>query len=221
MRSVRRLAKLLAVLVPAWATMLGIGLWTAEPAAAKGPQSVVLISAATDRTVVLTEDDPEVHTLAQLLPPYREDAVEPSPPRVEAGTRPDTGRQITVLRRGGNDTVFSVDSVLPAYDGGRAWVRKEDNLLGGRFRDNWYRADPALLPLLDRLGLYDGAAQPRPAATHADATPAPERSLATHWRWPAATLTAGLLLGAAAIPSLRRLRGRHRPPNADETGQAT
>ncbi|MFH8490982.1 hypothetical protein [Streptomyces longisporoflavus] len=219
MRSVRRLAKLLAVPVLAWTSMLGIGLWAAEPAAAKGPQSAVLISAATDRTVVLTEDDPDVRTLARLLPPYRENAVAPSPPRVEAGTRPDTGRQITVLWRGGNDTVFSVDAVLPAYDGGRAWVRKEDNLLGGRFRDSWHRADPALLPLMDRLGLYDRAAQPRPAATHADATLAPEQDAATHWRWAAAALTAGLLLGAAAIPGLRRLRGRHRPPSAEGTGQ--
>ncbi|MFE9681869.1 hypothetical protein [Streptomyces sp. NPDC006285] len=106
------------------------GLLSAPPAAAKGARSAVLISAATDKTVVLTEREADIRTLAALLPPRRDgNALEPPPTEKAAG--PDTGRQTTVMWRGGPDTVCSVDAVLPLYDGTSAWVRKEDNLLGG------------------------------------------------------------------------------------------
>jgi hypothetical protein len=201
----RRLVTMTAVVL----TVFGVGLLSAWPAAAKGPQSVVLISAATDKTVVLAEGDQDLLTLQEALPVWQDDIV-PSPPPTGRGIQPDTGRQITVMWRGGHDTVFSVDTVLPAYDGRTAWVRKEDNILGGRPRDSWHRADPALLPLLDRLGLYDGSAQPQPPAAPANAVSGAEPEPADWW-WHGASLGAGLLLGTVAIPWLRhRLQVRKR-----------
>ncbi|MFF3485395.1 hypothetical protein ACFYXC_19305 [Streptomyces sp. NPDC002701] len=132
--------------------------------------------------------------------------------------------------RGGHDTVFSVDAVLPLYDGTSAWVRKEDNLLVGTPRGRWFPAEPALLPFLDRLGLYDERAHPRPAAARptpgvaADArsgsgsgtgsgassasVPASTSAPAgAYWWWTGPGLAAGTLLGALGALRL----GRRRP----------
>lgn len=220
----RLLLLLSCVLLPLIGTLglVGVALLSAPSAAAKGAQSAVLFSAATDMTVILTEPDSDIRTLAELLPPYRDGHALDSP---QAGkgtaTALDAGAQITVMWRGGHDTVFSVDAVLPHYDGTAAWVRKEDNVLGGTPRDRWFRADPELLPFLARLGLYDeGAQSQRPAAratpesaSISASTSEPDPSV-TGWWWAGPGLAVGVLLGVAG--TLRLSRGRSTP---DRTGR--
>lgn len=220
----RLLLLLSCVLLPLIGTLglVGVALLSAPSAAAKGAQSAVLFSAATDKTVILTEPDSDIRTLAELLPPYRDGHAPDSPPAGKGtATAPDAGAQITVMWRGGHDTVFSVDAVLPHYDGTAAWVRKEDNVLGGTPRDRWFRADPQLLPLLARLGLYGERAQSqRPAAraTPESASHPPSRPIsaaasdpdpaATGWWWAGPGLAAGVLLGVVGTLRLRRGRSR-------------
>ncbi|MDG4865306.1 hypothetical protein P8605_44900, partial [Streptomyces sp. T-3] len=139
----------------------------APTAAAKVPPSVVLDSAATDTTVILRQNDPDLLKLNDLLSPWPMNG-RSSAPTLPKGMSPDTGRQITVLWRGGNNTVISAYAVLPDY-AGAAWVRASAHLLssgapGRRDGDDWRRAKPELLPLLERHGLYDPAARSASAA---------------------------------------------------------
>ncbi|WP_327353933.1 hypothetical protein [Streptomyces sp. NBC_01304] len=197
----------------------------APTASAKILPSVVLDSAATDTTVILRESDPDLERLNELLPPW---PMNTHAPTLAKGISPDTGRQITVLWRGDRDTVVSAYAVLPDYLGS-AWVRASAHLLvssgmaARRDGDDWQKAKPGLLPLLERHGLYDPSAQSASEAGRetgaAAGAKAAQVSAGDNWWWAGPGLAVGLLIGAVGARLIRRA-GRESPAGAAAGGPA-
>lgn len=190
-------------------------LWSAGPAAAGGPTSVLLVSPGWGRTASLYNSDPAYD---QLLTSLGSDPVaERGRPPWESG--PGTS-QINVTWLIHDVSVWRVDRIVLDYNGA-TWIETQGSLTEALDWDKpgiWHKAqDPsAVRALVTELGLVGKAvAKPRPTVSVESAVaPAAVQTsaqsnaggLSRWWLLPAVIL--GLALGAAARPTLTHLRTR-------------
>jgi hypothetical protein len=189
-------------------------LLAAGPAVAGGPTSVLLVSPGESRTASLYNSDPAYDQLLSAL------GENPVAQRGGPTWHSDPGTsQINVTWLVHDVSVWRVDRIVLDYNG-TTWIETNGTLEETFDWDKpgiWHRAkDPAVVrALVTELGLVGKTvAKPQPtvsvepaAAPVVAKTTAPSNGgLSAWWFVPVAIL--GLALGAAARPTLTRLRAR-------------
>ncbi|KUL39694.1 hypothetical protein ADL12_14630 [Streptomyces regalis] len=131
------------------AAALALLVWSAAPASAGGPTSVLLVSPESVETASLYYSDEEYAELEQLLGTPGTGTRDKPP---EAGLT--AARQVNVTWMLHDVTPWRLDRVFPIYDGRDVWIHTAANL-DRTSNGTWHRADhPAQLrALLKKLGL--------------------------------------------------------------------
>ena len=212
------------------AALLGLTAFTALPAHAGGPTSVLL--SAPPYVTAVGYDDQRYYDLQEL--------VQNAPKGDEGGTAHEAGKFVRATWLIHDMSVWRIDIIYPDAPGG-PWISTEEFLTGTKpAKPTWHRAaDPArLLEVLGTFKLLDGkfdggptldngstlgndstlrngyssadapvtTPQPTPAPAPAQAQTRTTTSVFTGWRW----IIPGVLIGAAAAVVAVRLFPKRR-----------